>query len=59
MNMIEIKKTLWLVFICLIRHIVALAQKYQLSPSDLEQGLSSNYDVSIAQAIYVFLWFPT
>lgn len=34
MNMIEIKKTLWVVFICLMGHIVALAQKYQVRPLD-------------------------
>lgn len=49
MNMIEIKKTLWVVFICLMGHIVALAQKYQVRPLDLGQGLSCNYVVSIAQ----------
>ena len=38
--MIEIKKTLFVVFICLMGHIVALAQKYQVRPLDLEQGLS-------------------
>ncbi len=59
MNMIEIKKTLWVVFICLMGHIVALAQKYQVRPLDLEQGLSCNYVVSIAQDKYGFLWFAT
>lgn len=53
--MIEIKKTLWVVFICLMGHIVALAQKYQVRPLDLEQGLSCNYVVSIAQDKYGFL----
>ena len=57
--MIEIKKTLWVVFICLMGHIVALAQKYQVRPLDLEQGLSCNYVVSIAQDKYGFLWFAT
>lgn len=59
MNMIEIKKTLWVVFICLMGHIVALAQKYQVRPLDLKQGLSCNYVVSIAQDKYGFLWFAT
>lgn len=59
MNMIEIKKTLFAVFICLMGHIVALAQKYQVRPLDLEQGLSCNYVVSIAQDKYGFLWFAT
>ena len=59
MNMIEIKKTLWVVFICLMGHIVALAQKYQVRPLDLEQGLSCNYVVSIAQDKYGFVWFAT
>ena len=57
--MIEIKKTLFAVFICLMGHIVALAQKYQVRPLDLEQGLSCNYVVSIAQDKYGFLWFAT
>lgn len=57
--MIEIKKTLFVVFICLMGHIVALAQKYQVRPLDLEQGLSCNYVVSIAQDKYGFLWFAT
>ena len=59
MNMIEIKKTLFAVFICLMGHIVALAQKYKVRPLDLEQGLSCNYVVSIAQDKYGFLWFAT
>lgn len=57
--MIEIKKTLFVVFICLMGHIVALAQKYQVRPLDLEQGLSCNYVLSIAQDKYGFLWFAT
>lgn len=59
MNMIEIKKTLFAVFICVMGHIVALAQKYQVRPLDLEQGLSCNYVLSIAQDKYGFLWFAT
>lgn len=59
MNMIEIKKTLLAVFICVMGHIVALAQKYQVRPLDLEQGLSCNYVLSIAQDKYGFLWFAT
>lgn len=59
MNMIEIKKTLFVVFICVMGHIVALAQKYQVRPLDLEQGLSCNYVLSIAQDKYGFLWFAT
>ena len=59
MNMIEIKKTLFAVFICVLGHIVALAQKYQVRPLDLEQGLSCNYVLSIAQDKYGFLWFAT
>ena len=59
MNMIEIKKTLWVLFICLMGHVVAMAQKYQVRPLDLEQGLSCNYVVSIAQDKYGFLWFAT
>lgn len=59
MNMIEIKKTLFAVFICVMGHIVALAQKYQVRPLDLEQGLSCNYVLSIVQDKYGFLWFAT
>ena len=57
MNMIEIKKTLWVVFICLMGHIVALAQKYQVRPLDLEQvpsavglGVLVDVDGSVKQA---------
>lgn len=39
MNMIEIKKTLWVVFICLMGHIVALAQKYQVKTIGFGAGL--------------------
>ena len=59
MNMIKIKKTLFVAFICLIVPVAVLAQKYQVRPLGLEQGLSCNYVVSMAQDKHGFLWFAT
>ena len=57
--MIKIKKTLFVAFICLIVPVAVLAQKYQVRPLGLEQGLSCNYVVSMAQDKHGFLWFAT
>ena len=50
---------LWVFLLSLMAHLAAPAQKYQISPIGLEQGLSCNYVVSMAQDKHGFLWIAT
>lgn len=50
---------LWVFLLSLMAHLAAPAQKYQIRPLGLEQGLSCNYVVSMAQDKHGFLWIAT
>ena len=50
---------LWVFLLSLMAHLAAHAQKYQIRPIGLEQGLSCNYVVSMAQDKHGFLWIAT
>ena len=50
---------LWVFLLSLMAHLAAHAQKYQIRPLGLEQGLSCNYVVSMAQDKHGFLWIAT
>ena len=52
-------RILWVFLLSLMAHLAAHAQKYQIRPLGLEQGLSCNYVVSMAQDKHGFLWIAT